>query len=111
MGRYMLTCLTASQLLLAGVQLPSKCTKSKSNFYLLSDKNYDKTVFKFLDATLSVKHIRPSPYFSPAHAKALEKVNPRNDTTEVVLKTFTFGSGSKSTSIHNSVLQHHQKDC
>ena len=92
------------QLLLPGVQLQITFTKSKSDFYLLGSAVDSKAVFKFLDVTLFVKHVKPSPSLLLAHTNALEKVNARYDVTRVVLKTFTFSSGSKSLSIDNAIL-------
>jgi hypothetical protein len=92
------------QLLLPGVQLQIKFTKAKSDFYVLSTKSDAKAVFKFLDATLYVNRVKPTPSIQLAHAMALEKVNVRYDMTRVALKTFTFAAGSKSISIDNAVL-------
>jgi hypothetical protein len=87
-----------------GVQLQIKFTKSKSVIYVISTKADTGAVLKFLDATLHVRHVKPSPTIQLAHAKALEKVNARNDMTRVALKRFTFGAGSKPVSIENPVL-------
>ena len=61
------------------------------------------SVFKFLDATLHVRHMKQSPTIQLAHAKALEKVNARY-MTKATVKTFTFGAGSKSLSVDNALL-------
>ena len=92
------------RLLLPGVQLQIKFTKPKNDFCVMSTKADTGAVFKFLDGTLHVRHVKPSPTIHLAHAKALEKVNARYDTTRVALKTFSFGAGSKSVSIGNAVL-------
>jgi len=92
------------RLLLLGVKLQMKFTKAKSEFYTLSSKSDTGAFFKFLDATLHVIHSKPSPKIQPAHAKALGKVNARYDVTQVALKTFTFGPGSKSVSLENAEL-------
>jgi hypothetical protein len=86
------------------VQLQIKFKKSKNDFYVMSTKADTGAVFKFLDATLHVRHVKPSPTIQLAYAKALENVNARYDMTRVSLKTFTFGAGSKSLSIDNAVL-------
>ena len=70
----------------------------------MSTKAGTATVFKFLDAPLHVRHVKPSPTIQLAHAKTLDKVNARYDMTRLALKTFTFGAGSKSVSIDNAVL-------
>jgi hypothetical protein len=92
------------RILLPGVQLQIKFTKSKSDFYVMSAKADTEAVFRFLDATLHVRHVKPSPTIQLAHTRALEKVNARYDMTRVALKTFTFGAGIKSVSIDNAVL-------
>jgi hypothetical protein len=89
--------------LLPGVQLQIKFTKSKKDFYIVSAKADTGAVFKFLDATLHARQVKPSSTTQLAHAKALEKVNAWYDMTRVALKTFTFGAGSKSVSINNAV--------
>jgi hypothetical protein len=61
--------------------------------------------FKFLDATLHVRHVKPSLTIQLAHNKALEEVNTRYDRTRVALNLFTFGAGSNSVSIDNAVLR------
>jgi len=55
-----------------------------------------KATFKFLDAELIVRRIRPSPKISYAHTEALSKgCIARYDVTRVELKTFTFAGGPK----------------
>jgi hypothetical protein len=89
------------QLVLPGVQLQ---IKSKSDFYVLSTKTEKGAVFRCIDATLHMRHLKPSLTIQLAHAKALEKVNARYDMTRVALKAFTFGAGSKFVSIEKAVL-------
>jgi hypothetical protein len=89
------------RLLLPGVHLHIKFTKSKNDFYVMSTKADTGAIFKFLAATLQVRHVKPPPTIQLAHAKALEKVNARYMTT-VVLK-HSFGAGSKSVSTENVV--------
>jgi hypothetical protein len=81
---------------LPGEQLQIKFSKSKSDFYVLSTKVGTWAIFRFLDATLHVTHVKPSLTIQLAQTKALEKVNARYDITRAVLKAFTFGAGSKS---------------
>jgi hypothetical protein len=53
----------ASQYLLPGVSLQIRLTKARFTFYLMN-KNVDtKTTFKFLDAQLLVRRVRPTPLF------------------------------------------------
>ena len=64
-----------------------------------------KTSFKFLDAKLFVKRIRPHPDILSAHNDTLKDGGlARYNLTRVELKTFTFVPGSKSLSIDNLVL-------
>ena len=91
-------------LLIPGVQIQVKLDRSKSEFYLLTTKHDAKAVFKLTDAALYVRHVKPNPSILIAHTQALKKANARYDVTKVALKTFTFGSGSKSLSIDNAVL-------
>jgi hypothetical protein len=93
------------RLFLPCVQLRIKFTKSKSDFYDMSAKADTEAIFRFLDATLHVRHVKPSPTIQLEHTIALENVNARYDIPRVALKTFTFGAGSKYVSIDNAVLR------
>jgi len=87
-----------------------KLTKAKPSFYLMNKDAETKTVFKFLDAQLSVNRVRTRPSFLLAHNIALEKGAPaRYNLTTVELKSFTFSSGAQSLSIDNAVLGPIQK--
>ena len=86
-------------LLIPGVQIQVKLNRSKSEFYLLGTQADPKAVFKFTDAVLYVRHVKSNPSILIAHTQALKKANARYDVTKVALKTFTFGSASKSLSI------------
>jgi hypothetical protein len=64
-----------------------------------------KTTFKFLDAKLFVKRIRPHPDLLSAHNDTLtDGAIARYNLTRVELKSFTFAPGSNSLSINNLVL-------
>jgi hypothetical protein len=90
---------------LPGIKTHIKLTKSKSAFYLLSADEDSKVNFKFEEALLYVKRVRATPSILAAHNEALLSSYPaRYNFTRVELKTFTFGSGSKSLSIDNAVL-------
>jgi len=53
-----------------------------------------KATFKFLDAELVVRRIRPSPKIFVAHDEALSKgIHALYNLTRVELKTFTYASG------------------
>jgi hypothetical protein len=63
------------------------------------------TVFKFLDAKLYVKRIRPSPSILLAQNEAINRgALSRYNLTRVELKNFTFSSVAQSLSIDNTVL-------
>jgi len=84
-----------------------RLTKAKDDFYFMN-ANTDtkaKATFKFLDAELIVRRIRPSPQISVAYNEALCKgFFARYNLTRVELKTFTFASGPHTLSINNAVL-------
>jgi len=64
-----------------------------------------KATFKFLDAELIVRRIRPSPKTSIANNEALSKeCLARYNLTRIELKTFTFAGGPQALSINNAVL-------
>jgi hypothetical protein len=63
-----------------------------------------KTTYKFLDAKLFVKRIRPHPDLLSAHNDTLKDGVARYNLTRVELTTFTFAPGSNSLSIDNLVF-------
>jgi hypothetical protein len=64
-----------------------------------------KTTFKFLDAQLLVRRVRPNPAILIAHNATLHTgCIARYNLTRVQLKTFTFSAGLKSLSVDNAVL-------
>jgi hypothetical protein len=84
-----------------------KLTKAKDGFFLRNSHADTKTkaTFKFLDAELIVRRIRPSPKISVAHNEALSKgCIARYNVKRLELKTFTFAGGSQALSIINAVL-------
>jgi hypothetical protein len=93
-----------STLMIPGVNIQVKLTKSKESFYLLSESPDPKVKFQFLDATLYVRKIKSSPNILLAHSKALTKTNARYDVTRVDVRSFTFGAGQSTLSIDNAVL-------
>jgi len=62
-----------SQFLLSGVRLQIKLTKAKDDFYLVNSNPNTNAPFKFLDAELVVRRIRPSPKIFVAHNEAVSK--------------------------------------
>jgi len=96
-----------SQFLISGVRVQIKLTKAKDDFFLKNSHADTKTkaTFKFLDAELIVRRIRPSPKISVDHKQALSKGHlAKYNVTRVELKTFTFAGGPQALSIYNAVL-------
>jgi len=76
------------QFLLSGVRMQVRLTKAKDDFYLIKANVDSKAAFKFLDAELIVRRIRPIPKISYAHTEALSKgCIARYNLTRVELKT------------------------
>ena len=96
-------------LLIPGVHIQVKVDRSKSEFYLLNTNTDEKAVFKFTDAALYMRHVKPNPSLLIAHTQALKETTSRYDVTKVALKTVTFGSGSKRPSTM-SYLVHYLND-
>ena len=64
-----------------------------------------KTTFKFMDAQLLVKRVKPDRVTPLAHIATLNTgALAGYNMTRVELKTFTFSAGSKSLSIDNAIL-------
>ena len=64
-----------------------------------------KTTFKFLDAELVVRRIRPSSKIFVAHNEVLSKgIHAIYNLTRVELKTFTYAGGPQALSINDAVL-------
>jgi len=96
-----------AQFLLSGVRMQIRLTKAKDDFYLMNSHADTKTraTFKFLDAEMIVRRIRPSPKISIAHNETLSKgLFARYNVTGVELKTFTITAGPQALSINNAVL-------
>ena len=64
-----------------------------------------KVIFKYTDAHLLGKRVRPNLAILAAHNQTLSKgILARYNFTRVEINTFTYSSGSKSLSIDNDVL-------
>jgi len=91
--------------LVPGVKLQIRLTKARPSFYLMNKSVDSKTVFKFLDAQLLLRRLRPNHAILLAHNSTPNKGSlARYNLTRVELKTFTFSAGSKSLSIDSAVL-------
>jgi len=89
-GRLHADICNVSQSLLSGVCRQIGLNKSKDDVYLMNTNADSKATFKFLDAELIVRRIRPSPKISYAHTEALSKgCIARYNLTRVEFKTFT----------------------
>jgi len=72
---------------------------------MMSKEADSKNTFKFLDAQVLVKRIKPDPVMLLAHTCTLNTgAVARYNMTSVELKAFIFSAGSKSLSIDNAVL-------
>jgi len=72
---------------------------------MMSKEADSKTTFKFLDAQLLVKRVKPDPVTLLAHTATLNTgALARYNMTRVELKTFTISAGSKPLSIDNAFL-------
>jgi len=105
-GRLHADICNVSQFLLSGVRVQIKLTKAKDDFYLMNSHiNTKKATFKFLDAELIGRRIRPGRKISVAHNEALSKgYLARYNLTRVEIKTFTFAGGPQAISVNNAVL-------
>ena len=57
--------------LLPGVRMQIKLTKAIRKFFLMNKDTYSKVIFKFLDAQLLVKRVKPNPTYLLAHNTTL----------------------------------------
>jgi hypothetical protein len=91
--------------LLSNVKIEITFTKATTSFFLMNKDEDSKVIFKYLDAHLRVKRIRPNPAILAAHIETLSKgLRARYNFTMLEVKTFTFASGTQSLSIDNAVL-------
>jgi len=80
-----------SQYLIPGVRLQIRFTKARSNLYLMNKDAESKVVFKFLNARLYVKRIRPNHTPPLAYNATLAKVAlARYNINRVALKSLRF---------------------
>jgi hypothetical protein len=90
--------------LIPGVRVQVTLTKGRRDFYLMAKDEDSKVSFKFLEAQLLVKCVKPNPAFLVAHTKALQTgAIAKYNLSRVKVKTFNFASGSQSLSIDNAV--------
>ena len=87
-----------------GCALADKIDQSQGQFYLMNSNPDTKATFKFLDAELVVRRIRPSPKIFVPHNETLSKGIHALYNLRVELKTFTYAGGPQALSINNAVL-------
>ena len=58
--------------LLPGVRLQIRLNKARPSFYLITNCVNSKAVFKFLDAQLTVRRVRPNPAILLTHAATMK---------------------------------------
>jgi hypothetical protein len=91
--------------LLPVVRIQVKLTKAHLEFYLMNKDSDSKIIFKFLDAQLLVKRVKPNPAYLMAQNTALVAgAFAKYNLTGVEVQSFTFASGSESLSIDKAVL-------
>ena len=66
--------------MLSNVRLQIKLTKARSSFYLMNKDKESKVIFKYTDAHLLVKRVRPNPAILAAHNQTKQ-----GDTREIQL--------------------------
>jgi hypothetical protein len=103
-GRILSDICNVPKFLLPNIRLQVKFTKAKPIFYLMNTTADSKTIFKFLDAKLIVRRVRPNPRFLLAHEETLKLSLARYNLTRVKMKTFTFSSGPQSLSIDQAIM-------
>jgi len=92
--------------LLPGVRLQFTFTKARPSSYPMNKTIDSNTVFKFLDAQLLFRRVRPKSAIFLAHNSTLKNrgIVAHYNLSSVELKKFSFAAGSKSLSIDNAVL-------
>ena len=79
--------------LLPGVRMQIKLTKARREFLMNKDADSN-VIFKFLDAKMLVKRVRPNPAYLFVHnTTLLTRAIAKYYLTRVELKSFTFPSG------------------
>jgi hypothetical protein len=93
------------RLLIPGVKIHVRLTKAMDIFYFMKTERTSISTFKFLEAKLNVRRVRPNPDVLRAHHLVLTKGGTiRFDFTRVELRAHTFGKGSKSLTLDNAIL-------
>jgi hypothetical protein len=91
--------------LLPGFRMQIKLTKARPEFYLMYKDEDSIVTFKFLEAQLLFKRVRPNSAYLIAYNTAIEAgALATYNLTRVEVKSFTFASCSQSLSIYNAVF-------
>ena len=92
-------------MILRGVSLQIKLTKDRLCFYMMSKVADSETEFRFLDAQLLVKGVKPDPVMLIDHTSTYKAgALARYNATNVERKTFTFSAVSNYLSIDKADL-------
>jgi len=92
-------------MLINGVDVNIKLTRTPEAFHLLAPKDDTKVRIKILDATLFITQVEFKPPLLLAHANVLAmKRKAHYPVTYTQIKTFTASSGTQQISINNAFL-------
>ena len=104
-GRLHSDLFNVSLVLLPGVNIQIRLTKTRPSFYMMSKETDTKSTSKYLDAKLLVKRVKTDPVTPLVHVTTLNTwALAGYNMTRLEHKKFTFSAGSKSLSIDNAVL-------
>jgi len=104
-GRLHADLFNSDKMLINGVDMNIKLTRTPGTFYLLAPKDDTKVRIKILDATLFITQVELEPPLLLAHANVLAmKRKAHYPVTHTQIKTFTASPGTQQISINNTFL-------
>jgi hypothetical protein len=93
------------RLLIPGVKIHFILTKAKDGFYLINTERASISTFKFLEAKINIRRVRPNPDVLTGHQLALSKGGMiRFYFTRDELRTGIFDKGTKSLTLDTTKL-------
>jgi hypothetical protein len=104
-GRIQADLFNLPRLLIPGVKIHVRLTKAKDSFYLMNTERTSISTFKFLEAKLNIRRVRPNPDVLTSYQLALAKGMMRFEFTRVELRAHTFGKSTKSFTLDNAILR------
>jgi hypothetical protein len=104
LGRLLADICNVLCLLVPGVKIHVRLTKSRDNFYIMNDTAGSTTTFRFLEAKLLVNRVKSNPNILTAKGDP-SRLNFKRDE----LRARTFGKGTKSLTLHNAIIGHTPK--